>query len=382
MADMCVRLDYRYEHRVHEATVMLVTNQPASLPNYLHKPAGKYGLDGSPITCGFEGVAADYIWDDGTGEELMQSVGLSIERVEEEPILATPAVLAECDSDYVFNQHELTQAFDEIGVGPLRERFTLIRSIRKPRRFLNLFMRLCEKMGDRYACRVPNPRSLRDIFRHPAPLPGLQLTICNIPVWGPGYMKHQTSIEGAGKSWIAQMKTGPGLRLLFSTFFCPHVDPVNRFTEGTDITSCDDCCLQFQIADAGFPETAFFMRHVRGNLRQSVFNQLRPLLEQAFFKANHDWVKRHLISCSHTDHKGKIIPYSEGRTVDARGFPRGQIRSCYKKQARFARQTDSVLLQRLRCIVAAEAGVLDELLLSTTISMPHLVKTEKEFVCF
>ena len=381
MVDMCVRLDHRYEHRVHRDTVMLLTNQPTRLPNYLHKPAGKYDLNGSPIPCGFEGETADYIWDDGTGEEILQRVGLSIDRVEEEPVLATPSVLVECRSDYVLNQHELTQAFDEIGVGPLRERFTLVRSIRKPRRFLNLFMRHCEKMGDRYSCEAPNPSNLKDIFRHPAPLAGLQLAICNIPVWGPGYKKHQASSEGVGKSWIAQMKTGPGLRLLFSTFFCPHVDPVNRFTEGTNITSCDDCKKQFQIADAGFPETAFFMRHVSGNLRERVFEHLRPLLEKAFFKANHDWVKCHLKSCSHTDHHGKVIPFS-GRTIDSKGFPRGQIRSCYKKQARFVRQVDNVLLNRLRCIVADEVGVLDELLLSTIISMPHLVRAEKEFLTF
>ena len=381
MVDTCVRLAGRYEHRVHRTTVMLVTNRHTRLPNYLYKPAGKYGPDGSPLACGFEGGTADYIWnDDETSEELMQRVGLSIERVEEEPVLATPAVLMECQSDYIFNQHELTQAFDEIGVGPLRERFTLVRSITKPRRFLNLFIRLCEKMRNRYACKAPNPRSLKDIFHHPAPLPGLQLAICNIPVWGPGYMKHQTSTAGAGKSWIAQMKTGPGLRLLFSTLFCPHVDPVNRFTEGTDITSCDDCKKQFQIADAGFPETAFFMRHVSSNLRERVFDQLRPLLEKAFFKANHAWVNTHLKSCSHIDYRGNRIPYL-GRKIDTNGFPRGRIRACYKKHALYAREVDCMLLQRLRCIVAAEIGLLDELLISTSISMPHLVRTE-EFLTF
>lgn len=381
MVDFCVRLDHRYEHRVARSTVTLVTNQPSRLPDYLHKPAGKYDLDGQPIHCGFEGTTDDYAWSEDTSEELLQRVGLSIEKVEEEPVLASPSVLVECQSDYVFNQHELTEAFEEIGVGPLRERFRLARSIRKPRRFLNIFMGLCAKMGDRYSYDAPNPRNLGDIFHHPAPLPGLQLAICNIPVWGPGYKKHQTFSRGAGKSWIEHMKTGPGLRLLFSTFFCPHVDPVNRCTEGTDITSCDDCKKQFQIADAGFPETAFFMRHVSANLRQRVFDRLRPLLKRAFFKANHEWVRSHLMTCSHTDHKGKIIPFS-GRTIDASGFPRGQIRSCYKKHTRFARQVDSVLLQRLRCIVADEVGVLAELLLSTTISMPHLVKAEDELVTF
>ena len=206
MVDFCVRLDHRYEHRVARSTVTLVTNQPSRLPDYLHKPAGKYDLDGQPIHCGFEGTTDDYAWSEDTSEELLQRVGLSIEKVEEEPVLASPSVLVECQSDYVFNQHELTEAFEEIGVGPLRERFRLARSIRKPRRFLNIFMGLCAKMGDRYSYDAPNPRNLGDIFHHPAPLPGLQLAICNIPVWGPGYKKHQAFSRGAGKSWIEHMK--------------------------------------------------------------------------------------------------------------------------------------------------------------------------------
>ena len=283
---------------------------------------------------------------------------------------ALPCLLFHETFDYVENIHEMSESFDIRGVGPLKDRWTLVRISGSPALAFEAIILLFITMQKRFPGKVPNAKNIWEHFSTDSvPLHGIQRILVEIKGWGTLYETHQRLTPRGGHSWIARCLSGPGLRLLYLFFYCPHTLPVNTPSEGSLGTSCWWCSKVALIADCGFVETAIFLRHVREDLQRSVIRCILPSVTRSFERCCR-WIKTHLSICSHTSLDGQDMKYDQWVT-GSDGHDTHPIKDCYESHSRFVSHIDGCLLQHLRCVVADHVGLTQELLLSQTISLPE-----------
>ena len=299
------------------------------------------------------------------------------EVMDTEPIHGTPVLLFTYTEEYVTRHYNQSEDYSVIGMGPIQERWEIMKGVQNRGKMQGIIfgklLQHSKRMKRTFA--GPLPRAL---FKQEAPLATIQRMICQRAVWGRGYRIHQAVARREGTSWTARMRTGPGLRLLCSVFFCHHTDPENCQNEGHPNSSCNQCKQIFQISEAGFVETATYIRHTRADLRDRVLEKIRPAVSHAFVKSHAVWIEDHLKHCNHLDHRGKVIPYRGGWILGENGFPSHRIKTCYIMHAVQVERVDAVLLQHARCLVAGEVGLLQELLLSDAVYLPGVEHEEED----
>lgn len=290
-----------------------------------------------------------------------------------EPVHGTPVMLFTYTEEYINRHYNQSEEYNVIGMGPIRQRWELVSGVRQQGIIFEKLLKHSKRMKKTFG--GPLTQAL---FKQQAPLAGIQRMISRRPVWGQGYRIHQGVARREGNSWTARMRTGPGLRLLCSIFFCHHTDPENCEDEGHPNSSCNQCKQIFQISEAGFVETAAYIRHIRADIRDRVLAKIRPSVSHAFVKSHAEWIENHLKHCNHLDHRGKVIPYRGGWILGENGFPSHRIKTCYMIHAAQVESVDAVLLQQVRCLVAGEVGLLQELLLSHAVYLPGVEDEDEE----
>lgn len=285
-----------------------------------------------------------------------------------EPLHGTPLMLFTYSEEYVRDVYPHSSKYQVIGMGPIATRWQVVRAVTRQRLLFEKFLHLSSKMT----------KFRRWAFFNNVPLPKLQRIIARIPHWGAGYIAHQGAARAKGQSWMARMRTGPGIRILCSGWYCHHMDPEVCTVEGLPVSSCNQCKKILQVAEAGFVETATFVKHTRADLRDDLLARMSPLVCKAFAKTTTLWIQKHLKRCNHLDHAGEEIPYRGGWIIGGSGLPLHRIRDCYTRHAQGVSKSDTLLLQHARRMVAEYTGHVEELLLSHAMYLSDCDQVEIE----
>ena len=308
--------------------------------------------------------------DEETREDKLAEVGLSLPQ---EPAAAVPAVLYHDSLQYIENIHEFSESYDDRGVGPLVERWALTTAAGLPGAAYEIILLLLFSLKRRYPSQVPGWTNVRELFSHDIKhLPGLQRLLCEFPVWGAAYEEHQRRVGRRGKSWVARCLTAPGLRLLHLFFFCLHSQSINTPAEGAPNTRCLFCSKLLLLVEAGFVETAIFIKSVQPQLRDAVMCEILQLARN-FFADSLRWVGEHLKTCTYVDGQGRKHSHHSNEDGGAVEYETNtKLQQCFSHHHDFVVYCDAILLQRARMILAKKKGLERDLLLSESAAVASI----------